>query len=258
MRPSMPTRNRASRRSVRREPADWRPAMKTRPGPGRFSATPIGKKPPSSATSRGRRARRSSSAAVVGSRSGSLGEPICVAAGRMRPRRPRDEAPLARRRGSDDHATDLVDHFGPQSPHELAHRRLIRDAFDERDLTEPAQMQRVRNLAHQRLIAPPRALLDDHQPDEHRHRDRRPATSTRGLSPRPLDRLQQRRVARQPVQRREIRRQLAHLDRQPQIEQRLHLPTRQPKHLPSKSPDLQGRYSPSARTEPPTISGASS
>ena len=35
MRPSMPTRNLARRRLVRREPADWRPAMKTRSGRGR-------------------------------------------------------------------------------------------------------------------------------------------------------------------------------------------------------------------------------
>ena len=89
MRPSIPTRNLARRRSVRREPADWRPATKTRLGSGSVLATPSGKKPPSSASSRGRRFRRSSSAAVLGSRSGSLGEPIWLAAGTIRPRAPR-------------------------------------------------------------------------------------------------------------------------------------------------------------------------
>jgi hypothetical protein len=89
MRPSMPTRKRARRRSVRRDPADCRPAMNTRWGPGKSSATPIGKNPPSSASSRGRKCRRSSSAAVAGSRSGSLGEPIWLLAGTIRPRAPR-------------------------------------------------------------------------------------------------------------------------------------------------------------------------
>ena len=44
----------------------------------------------------------------------------------------------------------------------------------QRDPAEAAQMQRVRHLAHQRLIAPAGALLDHHQPHKHRHRDRRP------------------------------------------------------------------------------------
>ena len=176
---------------------------------------------------------------------------------RVDPRGPRDKAPLARRRAGDHHAADVVDDIGPQPPHELADRRLVRDALGQRDPAEPAQMQRVRDLAHQRLIAPPRALLDDHQPHEHGHRDRRTTTTTSGLIPRPLHRPEQRRVGQQPVQRRQIRRQLANLDRQPQIKQRLHLTTRQTKHPPSKSPDLQAESSPPGRTEPPTISGAS-
>jgi hypothetical protein len=44
------------------------------------------------------------------------------------------------------------------------------------------------------------------------------AMATSGLVPGPLDGLKQRRVGQQHVQRREIGRQLAHLDRQPEIE----------------------------------------
>jgi hypothetical protein len=105
-------------------------------------------------------------------------------------------------------------------------------------------VQRVRDLADQRLIAPARALLDDHQPHKVVHRDRRTPEPTRGLLPRPLDRRKQRPICQQPVRRREIRRQLTNLDRQPQIKQALHLTTRQTKHSASKSPDLQAHHHP--------------
>jgi hypothetical protein len=72
------------------------------------------------------------------------------------------------------------------------------------------------------------------------------------LIPCPLDRLKQRGVGQQPIQRGEICRQLPNLDRQPEIDQRLHLPTRQPKHPPSKSPDLQGNHlAQSGQNRPP-------
>ena len=54
MRPSQPTRNLASRRLVFREPGACLPAMRSRSGSGRWSATGPGWKPPSSAISRGR------------------------------------------------------------------------------------------------------------------------------------------------------------------------------------------------------------
>jgi hypothetical protein len=56
-------------------------------------------------------------------------------------------------------------------------------------------MQRVRNLAHERLIASTGALLDDHQPHEALRRNGRAPTPTRRLLPRPLDRLKHRRIA---------------------------------------------------------------
>ena len=68
---------------------------------------------------------------------------------------------------------------GPKPPSELPHGRLVRHPLIDRDQTEPPQMQRVRHLPHQRLIAPAGALLDHHQPHERRHRDRRPPTSAR-------------------------------------------------------------------------------
>jgi hypothetical protein len=62
---------------------------------------------------------------------------------------------------------------------------------------------------------------------------------TGGLLAGLLDRRQQPRIGQQPVQRRQIRWQLADLDRQQPIEQRLHLPARQPQHpsLPLPCPD---------------------
>src|ERR1051325_9034395 len=65
--------------------------MNTRAVSSGFSAWLVGPvmKPPSSAISRGRIPSRSSSATVAGSSVFSAGLPICVAAGRIRPRAPR-------------------------------------------------------------------------------------------------------------------------------------------------------------------------
>jgi hypothetical protein len=59
---------------------------------------------------------------------------------------------------------------------------------------------------------------------------------TRPRVPRRHDRLKQRRIAQQLIDRRQIRRQLGHLHRQPEIEQTLHLRPHQTKHLPSNQP----------------------
>ena len=55
---------------------------------------------------------------------------------------------------------------GPKPPGELPDGRLVRHPLIDPDQTEPPQMQRVRHLPHQRLIAPAGALLDHHQPHE--------------------------------------------------------------------------------------------
>ena len=90
MRPSMPTRNCARRRLVRREPARLAAGDETRSGSGRCSATPAGEE-----AAVERELARAQVQAVqlggrwLGSRSGSLGEPIWLAAGTIRPRAPR-------------------------------------------------------------------------------------------------------------------------------------------------------------------------
>src|SRR3954471_6450388 len=91
-------------------------------------------------------------------------------------------------------------------------------------------MQRVRHLAHERLIAPARPLLDHHQPYEQRHRDRWPAALARLGQPARRDRGQQRRIAQQLIQPREFLWKLANRDRQRVIKQRLDLLTDQTKH----------------------------
>jgi hypothetical protein len=161
---------------------------------------------------------------------------------RVTARRAGHEPPLAHGLG-DHHARDLLNHLRPQPAHEFADRRLLRHALGQRDPAKAPQMQRVRDLADERLIAPPGALLDHHQPHQALDRDRRTPNALRDLIPRLRDRRQQRRIGQQHIQRRQIRRQLAHLDRQPHVKQRLHLTTRQTKHPPSKSPDLQGESS---------------
>ena len=85
----------------------------------------------------------------------------------------------------DHHPRDLLHHLGPEPPGELADRRLVRHPLIDRDQTEPPQMQRVRHLAHQRLVAPAGALLDHHQPHERCHRDRRPPPLARRRAPTP-------------------------------------------------------------------------
>src|SRR5215204_2280111 len=77
--------------AVRREPGSARPEMNVLVGASlaRVWAVGPGTKPPSRATSRGRRPRRSSSAAVWASRRFSAGLPAAVAAGSRYPRAPR-------------------------------------------------------------------------------------------------------------------------------------------------------------------------
>src|SRR5579871_1683854 len=91
-------------------------------------------------------------------------------------------------------------------------------------------MQRVRDLPDERLITPPRALLDDHQPHEQRHRDRRPPMPTRRHLPPPSDRRQKRRIAQQLIKPGEIPRQFTDLDRQRLVKQRLDLLTHKTQH----------------------------
>jgi len=129
---------------------------------------------------------------------------------RIDPHRPSVKARLALGLG-DYQPGDLVDRLGPQPPRQLSDRRLVGHAPVDRDQTEPPQMQRVRDLPHQRLVAPPRPLLDHHQPHIGVHRDRR-APMPRRRAPRHLglglpvrrDRRQQVRIAQQRVDPREI------------------------------------------------------
>jgi hypothetical protein len=148
--------------------------------------------------------------------------------GRVAAHRPRREAPFALRLG-DQHARDLLDHFRAKAADELADRRLVRHRRRQRQPAKAPQMQRVRDLADQRLITPTGALLDHHHAHEQRHRDRRPATLARRDLPARGDWGQQRRIAQQLVQTREVPRRLVHvhLDRQRLIEQRLDLLTNQ-------------------------------
>ena len=142
------------------------------------------------------------------------------------------KAPPARGRLADQGSADLLDHLGSEASDELSDRRLVRHPLGQRDQAEAAQVQRVRDLAHERLIAPARALLDEHQAHEAIHRDRRPPAPCRRPIPGARDRLEERRARKQSIERRQVTRQLAHLDRQPEVEQRLQLPTRQTKHPP--------------------------
>jgi signal transduction histidine kinase len=73
-------------------------------------------------------------------------------------------------------------------------------------------------------------VLDDHQPHEPVDRHRRAPVIASRFGPRTLHRLKQRRITQQPVEHHQIARQLPHPRRQHLIEQRLHLPTRQPQH----------------------------
>src|SRR6266487_6894631 len=59
------------------------------------------------------------------------------------------------------------------------------------DQAEPPQVQGVGYLPQQRLVPPAGALLDNHQPHEAGHRDRRPTVPARRRLPHPFDRRQQ-------------------------------------------------------------------
>jgi hypothetical protein len=61
-------------------------------------------------------------------------------------------------------------------------------------------MQRVRDLAHQRLVAPAGAVLDDHQPQVDRHRQRRSTLIAGRPVPVALERLEDRRIGQQRVE----------------------------------------------------------
>ncbi len=154
--------------------------------------------------------------------------------GRVDPRSARPKARLALSFGDHDPG-DLLHNRGAQPPSELSDRRLVRHALVDRDQTEPPQMQRVRDLPDERFVAPAGACLDHHQPHEHRHRDRRPAAIARRALPHRRDRRQQHRVGQDPIQSRQIVGQLAHLDRQHLVPQRLHLPTTERQHHTSTS-----------------------
>jgi hypothetical protein len=168
---------------------------------------------------------------------------------RVDPHRPRAEALLARRL-DDQRARELGDRLGPDPPGQLADRRLVGHPLRQRDPTEAPQVNRVRHLGHQRPISPPIALLEHHQAHVGLDRDRRPPIRQHrplcldDLAP-PVrhDRRQQLRIRHQRIQRREILRQLAHLDRQRLVPQRLRPPRPERQHTLSprpRNPSLAG------------------
>ena len=123
----------------------------------------------------------------------------------LRPRSSRSASlgqPSLPPRGLDQDPRDLLNDLGPQ-PHELAHRRLVRHRRSHRHRRNAADEASPRP-PNQRLVAPPRPLLNDHQPHKHRHRDRRTAPATRRRIPPLSDRLQQPRIAQQHIQPRQI------------------------------------------------------
>ena len=87
--------------------------------------------------------------------------------------RPRPK-PLLPRRLDDQRARQLAHRLRAEPARELADRRLVRHPLRQRDPAEPPQMDRVRDLRHQRPIPPAVALLEHHQPHIGLHRDRRP------------------------------------------------------------------------------------
>ena len=90
MRPSQPTRNLARRRLVRRGAGGLAAGDEHAVGVGEvLGDAGRGEAAVERDLARAEAQRVASSAAVAGSRSGSLGEPIWVAAGRIRPRAPR-------------------------------------------------------------------------------------------------------------------------------------------------------------------------
>jgi hypothetical protein len=178
IRPSMPTRWRPRRRCVRLEPAEARPVMKMRSGASGASASSLAfvrsrrRGQPPAARARAAGARRGSAAAA---RSREHPHPARRRAGvgraadfrlhhrRVDPDRPRPEARLPLR--LPDHQAGKLGHrLRPQPPGQLADRRLVRQPPVERDQAEAAQMQRVGNLAQQRLVAPSGATFPEHRP----------------------------------------------------------------------------------------------
>jgi len=72
----------------------------------------------------------------------------------------------------------------------------------ERDAAETPQVRRVRDLAHEGLIAPAAALLEDHEPQVRLHRDGRTAVGqATGAGPPPVraEGLEERGLEEEPV-----------------------------------------------------------
>ena len=155
--------------------------------------------------------------------------------GRVDPRGPRAE-PLLPPGFLNHLACDLVHDLRTQPAGEFADRRLVRHSLGQSQPAEAAQMDRVRHLPHQRLVPPPGAVLDDHQPHIHLHRNRRspPPRRRASLGQQPLpphsDRQQQPGICEQLVQRREIVGQGFHLRGQDLVPQRLRTGRRHGQH----------------------------
>ena len=155
--------------------------------------------------------------------------------GRVDPRRPRTK-PLLPPRLLNQLARELVHHLRPQPAGQLAHRRLVGHPLGESQPAEAPQMDRVRHLAHQRLVPPPAAVLEHHQPHVGLHRQRRPPAirELAGLPKLPLppdrDRHQQLRIGQQLVQPGQIVGQHPHLLRQQLVPQRLRTVREQRQH----------------------------
>ena len=155
--------------------------------------------------------------------------------GRVDPRRPRTKALLSP--GLPNQlARELVHHLGPQPARQLAHGRLVGHPLGQSQPAEAPQMDRVRYLAHQRLVPPPAPVLEHHQPHVGLHRQRRPPPIGKpaGLGQLPLpphrDRHQQLRIAEQLVQARQIVGQHPHLLGQQFVPQRLRTVGEQRQH----------------------------
>jgi hypothetical protein len=148
--------------------------------------------------------------------------------GRVDPRGSRPQAPLPISL-LDQPARQIGPHLGAPAG-QLADRRLGRDPRRERNQAEAEQVQRVRHLAHQRLVAEARALLDHHQAHVGLHRDRRPPPLPRRPLPPLGDRSQQPGVPEQLVDPRQVLRQLPRFDRQQLVPERLRLPRQQRQH----------------------------
>jgi hypothetical protein len=158
--------------------------------------------------------------------------------GAVDPRRARAKRGL-RGRPRDHLACQRVHRVGSQAQAQLAQRGLLRDAAEQADQAEAPQVQRVRHLAHEHLIAPPRPRLEHHQPHERRHRRRRAALGHRerpALSVHPPPQLPDRRVhagiAEQRVDRLQVLGQRPHTSppRQQSLQEAPLLRRRHPQH----------------------------